>query len=128
MVVRQATSALLRKKNVHFPKNPRAISWSSQKMPGDGTEFSKRATRHRRNDKPLSSNVFVANSYKTVGNQKVFAMNITLERKEVISSFERKSSIEGSKTFLSGRVPPTYTTCYSPMMDISVMRQLGTFD
>ena len=37
---------------------------------------------------------FGAKSYKSAGNKKLFETDITLERKEIISSFERKSSLE----------------------------------
>ena len=36
---------------------------------------------------------FGTKSYKSTGNKKLFEMNITLERKEIISSFEQKSSL-----------------------------------
>ena len=69
---------------------------------------------------------FGAKSYKSAGNKKkLFETDITLERKEIISSFERNRPLRASpKTFSSGRVPPTPATCHSPMTDISVIRPL----
>ena len=65
-----------------------------KKMPGDGAEFSKRPPRHRRNQKPQSLNVWRQIFQKRGKQKKLFETDITLERKEIISSFERKSSLE----------------------------------
>ena len=58
IAVRQVTPALLWKKEMKFSKNTRGRRRSSQKMPGDGAEFSKRPPRHRRNQKPQNLNVW----------------------------------------------------------------------
>ena len=68
--------------------------------PIDGAQFSKRAPRHRRSKKSQGSNVW-RKFYKSAGNKKLFEMNITRERKEIIPSFERKSSLES----LAGNIP-----------------------
>ena len=47
-----------REKKENFQKNTRGRSWSSQKVPSDGAEFSKRPPRHRRNQKPQSLNIW----------------------------------------------------------------------
>ena len=44
--------------------------------------------------KSLRARTFGAKFCKSAGNKKLFEMNITRERKEIISSFERKSSPE----------------------------------
>ena len=67
-----------------------------KKMPGDGAEFSKRPPSHRGNQKPQGVNVW-RHIFQKRGNQKkkkLFKTDKTLEREEIISSFERKSSLE----------------------------------
>ena len=63
-------------------------------MPGDGAEFSKGAPNHRRNQKPQSVNIWRQIFQKRGKQKKLFETDITLERKEIISSFERKSSLD----------------------------------
>ena len=59
IAVSQVTPALLWKKRKDIFKNTRGRSRSSQKkMPGYGAEFSKRAPRPHRNQKPRSLNVW----------------------------------------------------------------------
>ena len=65
-----------------------------KKMPGGGAEFSKRPPEHRRSQKPQSLNIWRQIFQKRGKQKKLFETDITLERKEMISSFERKSSLE----------------------------------
>ena len=51
-------------------------------MPGEGVEFSKRPQRHCRNQKPQSLNVW-HQIFQKRRKQKLFEMDITLERKEI---------------------------------------------
>ena len=77
-----------------------------KKMPSDGAQFSKRASRHRRNQKPHGLNVWRQVLQKRGEQKKLIEMNITRERKEIISSFERNRPLRASpKTFRSGRAP-----------------------
>ena len=52
------TGSALEKKERKFSTNTCGRSKSSQKMPGDGAEFSKRVPKHRRNKKPQSLNIW----------------------------------------------------------------------
>ena len=63
-------------------------------MPGDGAEFSKRVPKHRRNQKPQSLNIWRQIFQKRGKQKKLFETDITPEGKEIISSFERKSSLD----------------------------------
>ena len=97
IAVKQVTSALFWKKKGNFQKNTCArspCSRSLQKLPGDGAEFSERPPRHRRNQMPQSLKVWRQIFQKRGKQKKPFETDITLERKEIISSFERKSSLE----------------------------------
>ena len=120
------TGFALEKRKEIFKKILVVIVGVRKKMPSDGAEFSKRPPRHRRNQNLQSLNVWRQLSFKSARTKKkFFETDITLERKEIISSFERKSSLRASpKTFRSGRLPPTPATCHSPMTDISVIRPL----
>ena len=66
-------------------------------MPGDKAEFSKKLQLPVQGiveTKSSRARTFGAKSYKSAGNRKLFEMNITLERKEIFSSFKRKSPLE----------------------------------
>ena len=51
---------------------------------------------------------FGAKFYKSAGNKKLFETNITRERKEIIPSFERKSSLESLAQNISEWPSPSY--------------------
>ena len=111
IAVRQVTPALLWKKERTFSKNTRGHSRSSQKkkLPGDGAEFSKRPQRHCRNQKPQSLNAW-RQIFQKRGKQKktLFETDITLERKKIISSCERKSSLESLAQNIPGWPSPSH--------------------
>ena len=64
-------------------------------MPGERVESQKELQDIVETER-LSAQTFRAKSYKSAGKQKkkLFEMNITRERREIFSSFERKSSLE----------------------------------
>ena len=65
-----------------------------KKIPGDGEEFSKRASKHLTSQKPPELEHLAPNLSKVRETKKIFETDITLKRIEIISSFERKSSLD----------------------------------
>ena len=99
-------------------------------MPGDAAVFSKRAPKHRRNQKPQSLNIWRQIFQKRRKQKKTLRNGHNSGRKRDNFELRKKivPSIASPKTFQSGRVPPTPTTCHSPMTDISVIWPLrGSF-
>ena len=89
---RDTGSAL--KKERKFSKKARGYIQGSQKMPGDKAEFSKKSSKASSEPKAPELERLAPNLTKARETEKLFEMNITLERKEIFSSFERKSSLE----------------------------------
>ena len=65
-----------------------------KKMPGDGAEFSKRDPKTSSKPKAPELEHLAPNLSKARETKQLFETDITLERKEIISSFERKSSLD----------------------------------
>ena len=121
----QVTPALLWKNKGNFQKNARGRIQSSLKNARWGSGVLNKSSKASSKPKAPELERLAPNLTKARETEKLSEMNVTLERKEVFSSFERKSSLESlPKTFWSGRVPPTPATCHSPMTDISVIRPL----
>ena len=93
IAVRQVTPALLCKKKGNFQKILVVVCKVRKKYPVTNRSFQKELQDIVETKSPRAR-TFGAKSYKSAGNKKLFEMNITLERKEIFSSFERKSTPE----------------------------------
>ena len=112
------TGSALERKKENFQKT-RGRNRSSQKNAWRRSGVFKKASKTSSKPKAQELERLAPNLSKARETKKLFETDTTLERKEIISSFERKTSLESlAQTFLRGRVPPTPTTCHSPMTDI----------
>ena len=83
IAVRKVTPAVLWKKKGNFKKILEVVVGARKKMPGDRAEFQKEVQDIIETKSP-SARLFGAKSYKSAGKQeKLFEVNITLERKEI---------------------------------------------
>ena len=88
------TGSALEKKKGNFQEILVVVVRVRKKMPGEGAEFSKKSPKTSSKSKAPELEHLAPNLSKARETKKLFETDITLERKEIISSFERKSSLD----------------------------------
>ena len=126
IAVTQLTPALHLKRKGNFQKNTRKRSRTWQKDARWPSGVSKEAPRHRRNQKRQCSNVWRQILQKRGKQKQLFEMNITLERKEILFSLERKSALESLAQNIPEWPSPLHARNFSitHMTDTSVLLPL----